>query len=1372
MSQSCCRYRYLSLLVVALELLLATPRLHAATRVSGVIADQTWRAAGSPYEVTGDLLVASLTIEPGVEVRVLGAHTIEVAGFLKAEGTADKPIRFGPGGTASTWNGIFYNEAPSGSVLRHCRIEGSSAGGVRITNSLPELAHCTIVGNRTPGSGGGLSIYLLTGSVVVDSCIITNNVAVGDGGGVWILGRAQVRQSTITQNRSANGGGVGLGPSGVLQIANSFVAHNTSLRLGGGLWAGASSHLTAVNCLVASNRTQYGGGGRSEGGAIVRYLNCTVVRNQPDGLSDCGSTISVTNSVIYQNEPGPWLSRGCGGTLGIAYSNTQGGIPEPGTGNKSSNPALDPVTFRLLPGSPCIDAGHPAAVYNDGCRPPALGGERNDMGAFGGLGGCQGIGVEVEDTPGGLLANGGFEAPMVPVESFLTATPLAWRWEGPSGAVFNGRGGDPSVWPAAPEGNQYLDLGNHSPYALMQSFSVPSTARYRLRWLDSTGQNAGLTTSPYAVSILDGGGLSLVRTNLDAYHDAFGLWVERGWEGVLAAGTYTLVYRAQGQGGLDSLIDDVRLVTLPGPPLSAPTLVQHPSNATARVGSQVTLTVLAEGTPPLTYRWLKGSTPLEEGGRVVGSTHNQLLLSGLQTADAGLYSVVVGNALGSATSHSASVTVLPDLPPNLPRGLVAWWPGDGDATDRVGSHHGAPEGDVAYARGKVGACFDFRAPGQSIVVPDAPTLDLTRSFTIAAWIQARGEPFGPGGGGGIVSKIGGSGGNNGFQFDVLTGLQGLDGIFNAPGESWPANHLRARLAAPLGVGAWAHVAYIYDGEFARIRVDGTEVGTLRVGSKAVVNSASRLRISGDDNGNVFFNGLIDEVMVFDRALPADELDRLAAGIPLDPPLLPIAWQAGFGGAGFDEVLDLVAEPNGDFVLAGYSTSPVSGNKEAAGSGDRDFWLLRIDATGRKVWDRVYGGSSLDYSFAVQRRPEGGWILGGTSSSPPGPGKSALQRGGDDFWLVAVDAQGERLWDESYGGVGTEELNAILPAPGNGWLLCGGSYSGVSGNKTSPRFGQNDGWVVRVDAQGRKLWEKALGSSESDHVYAGAIATNGWLLAAFSGTARDGNKDVPGYGHRDLWLVRLDVDGNILWQRGFGGDADDVPRVVLPVPDGGWLVAADTASGATGNKNSAGKGGVDRWLLRLDSDGRLLWERSLGGTGDDSVQALVPLAGGGWLAGGPAAAERPGASQDYMLTWLDAQGAVVSEHWMGGAGHDRLQRISAGLDGSFLLAGSTEGPPSGDRTTLSFGERDLWVVRLGAELVPPPTLAIFRSGSDLRLRLGGRVGSTYLIEASTVARDIMTWAPAASITLTNEVAEIDPAPNPGAGQGYFRARVRP
>ena len=164
--------------------------------------------------------------------------------------------------------------------------------------------------------------------------------------------------------------------------------------------------------------------------------------------------------------------------------------------------------------------------------------------------------------------------------------------------------------------------------------------------------------------------------------------------------------------------------------------------------------------------------------------------------------------------------------------------------------------------------------------------------------------------------------------------------------------------------------------------------------------------------------------------------------------------------------------------------------------------LRIDAQGNKLWDKTYGGTSGDVLYSMVAAPDGGFLLGGYSASDAGFEKSEDERGRRDYWVARIDAQGNKLWDKTYGGTGIDEFTSIVATPDGGFLLGGWSFSDAGFEKSEDARGNTDYWVARIDAQGAKLWDKTYGGTSNDLLHSiVAAADGGFLLGGYSESRR-------------------------------------------------------------------------------------------------------------------------------------------------------------------------------------------------------------------------------------------------------------------------------
>jgi hypothetical protein len=263
---------------------------------------------------------------------------------------------------------------------------------------------------------------------------------------------------------------------------------------------------------------------------------------------------------------------------------------------------------------------------------------------------------------------------------------------------------------------------------------------------------------------------------------------------------------------------------------------------------------------------------------------------------------------------------------------------------------------------------------------------------------------------------------------------------------------------------------------------------------------------------------------------------------------------------------------------------------ADGFGDNDYCVLRLDFQGQKLWDKAYGGTSSDLAWCAEPTSDGGIILGGSSYSQPGGIKTSPNYGSTnvyqatpDFWVVRIDANGNKLWDRSYGGIYDDTLYAVAEMPDGGFMLAGRSLSPPGGNKTSPSYGNADFWIVRIDAEGNKLWDQSFGGPEDDVPSALAVTTDGGVIVggrSFSGIT--GTKTSTNYGACDFWVIRLDADGHKLWEEAYGGSRTDGIESLQQTRDGGFILGGWSYSPVDGNKTEPPFFAIwsDFWLVKL------------------------------------------------------------------------------------------------------------------------------------------------------------------------------------------------
>ncbi|MBF9219836.1 hypothetical protein [Hymenobacter ruricola] len=358
------------------------------------------------------------------------------------------------------------------------------------------------------------------------------------------------------------------------------------------------------------------------------------------------------------------------------------------------------------------------------------------------------------------------------------------------------------------------------------------------------------------------------------------------------------------------------------------------------------------------------------------------------------------------------------------------------------------------------------------------------------------------------------------------------------------------------------------------------------------------------------------------------------------------WDRRFGGSDTDELNAVQPTADGGFLLGGTSYSGASGDRTQPSRGFADYWVVKLDANGNKLWDRAYGGSGADALTCLRQTPDGGFLLAGASDSGPGGDRSQPGQGQEDYWVLRLDATGNKLWDRAYGGPDRDEPAALEITPEGGFVVGGTSFSGIGGDKTQPARGGGDYWVVKLTPTGAKQWDQTFGGSQYDKFFAlGVAANSGYLLGGGSFSDRDGDKTQPNQGMEDFWVVKLEANGTRQWDRTLGGNAYDELHDLRPTPDGGWVLGGGSRSVASGDKSQPSRGVYDFWVVKLDHAGATQWEKTLGGNSYDELAALQPTADGGYVLAGYAASgisgEKSQASRGGGDFWVVKLGSVVA-----------------------------------------------------------------------------------------------------------------------------------
>lgn len=413
----------------------------------------------------------------------------------------------------------------------------------------------------------------------------------------------------------------------------------------------------------------------------------------------------------------------------------------------------------------------------------------------------------------------------------------------------------------------------------------------------------------------------------------------------------------------------------------------------------------------------------------------------------------------------------------------------------------------------------------------------------------------------------------------------------------------------------------------------------------------------------------------------------------------ILWEKSYGGKHADYLFDVQPTVDYGFILAGSSISGKNGNKTEGSQGNLDFWIWKMDENGDLDWQKSFGGSGSDLLQSIKLTSDAGFILAGSSSSGKGIQKKEQSRGQDDFWIIKLDAKGGELWQKTIGGNGQDRLTSIIQTNDGGYLLGGSSSSDKSGEKEEDSRGNMDYWIVKLDNEGKIKWEKTYGGPQLDVLQSvEQTRDGGYILGGFSNSRALGDKTESNYGLNDYWVIKTDDKGDILWQKTLGGDKDDQLNILVQTKDGMFVLGGSSNSGAT-NSKSKGSKGTDFWVLKLDETGEIIWQETYNYGKTDVLTSIMENPDGTLLIGGYAQSESSGTLKkdkegvnDYIALKINAKGEEIWTQTVGSAGEDLLKKVVEIRDGGYLLAGTSKGKVSRDKNT-NQGGNDFWVVKL-------------------------------------------------------------------------------
>lgn len=407
----------------------------------------------------------------------------------------------------------------------------------------------------------------------------------------------------------------------------------------------------------------------------------------------------------------------------------------------------------------------------------------------------------------------------------------------------------------------------------------------------------------------------------------------------------------------------------------------------------------------------------------------------------------------------------------------------------------------------------------------------------------------------------------------------------------------------------------------------------------------------------------------------------------------VIWQKDIKSSTQDFLSQVTTTIDGQYLITGSSIQSKKITAENKQNHGYDFHLIKLNQQGEEVWEKYFSGQNHDFLSATVATQEGGFLLAGTSYSGKSGDKKEEAKGGSDMWLIRINEFGDEMWQKTLGTAQDEEARAVIQTTDLGCFVAGTVQNDSKG------FGSKDISIIRLDKNGKTISQLVVGGKGLDEVEK-MIPTidGGALLGVYSrSNAASGNKTITNnddkknpvsvqytakttenFGEGDFWVIKLNKEGKVEWEKNFGGKGDDHLRT-LAMTSSGFIVGGESRSEKSGNKTVGIDEGTDLWLISLNQKGEEQWQKSYNFKNRDVLMGMNVVAGKqatkGILLGGYTQAEGRIENEDetFWMLYVNQEGDEQWRKHVKGEKRQREERLSdikMNRDGSIVLAGTS------------------------------------------------------------------------------------------------------
>ncbi len=411
----------------------------------------------------------------------------------------------------------------------------------------------------------------------------------------------------------------------------------------------------------------------------------------------------------------------------------------------------------------------------------------------------------------------------------------------------------------------------------------------------------------------------------------------------------------------------------------------------------------------------------------------------------------------------------------------------------------------------------------------------------------------------------------------------------------------------------------------------------------------------------------------------------------------VDWIRNYGGEGFDTGQSVIRTSDGGYAVLGYTNS-LTGDITDKTNPVNDYWLLKLTDDGDVQWSKTFGGSKDDRGQSVIQTSDGGYAIVGYAMSSDGDGSN--NEGFHDNWILKLDAAGTIEWERSFGYAGHDHSYDLVQTVDGGFFFVGfldvvasrGEGDDTKGNSLT-RHGVGEFWGTKLDALGNLEWRRYFGGTNNDRAHAVALAADGgYVLTGFS-ESDDADISLT-KGSYDFWVIRLDPAGELIWEHTFGGSGIDIAYGISNTADGSYLITGNTYSSDTDVLENNGES--DIWVIKIDDAGQLLWQSGYGGVKFDAARSVNPLWEQNFIVSGNTRSIdgdllKNAGQNDIWVLLADSNGKLLWQQTFGGSGLDFGFDAIESHDGGIIMvgeSGSNDFPMVGNK-----GKSDLILIKV-------------------------------------------------------------------------------